>query len=111
MKKINDMTKKQLLRFLRRRCPGAMNDNMRIDLDFEQLARTERTTMEVFETESTDGVNDVYDFIVVNGGLPVIETIRDGLRSTTVSSTPDFITPNKHYDGVPFLIILNARTK
>ncbi len=110
MKKIANMTKRKLIRLLKQRCPESLNEDTKrvIKSDYEQLKRTNRFKMEVFETESVDGVNEVYDFIVSKDGLPVIQTLRDALRSTTVSATPVFITPNKFYVGIPFLIIVKS---
>ncbi|MBX9878063.1 MAG: hypothetical protein K2Y22_06345 [Candidatus Obscuribacterales bacterium] len=113
MKKIANMTKRKLVRLLKLRCPESLNEDTQrvIKSDYEQLKRTNRFKMEVFETESVDGLNDVYDFIVSKDGLPVIQTLRDALRSATVTATPVFITPNKFYVGIPFLIIVKSQAK
>ncbi len=111
MKKIANMTKRKLVRLLKQRCPESLTDDTKrvIKSDYEQLKRTNRFKMEVFETESIDGVNSIYDFIVSKDGLPVIQALRDALRSIAVPATPVFITPNKFHVGIPFLIIVNSQ--
>ncbi len=70
MKKIANLTKRKLIRLLKRRCPESLNEftNWAIKSDYEKLKRNNRFKMEVFETETADGVNDVYDFIVSKAG-------------------------------------------
>ena len=111
MKKIANMTKRKLVRLLKQRCPESLTDDTKrvIKSDYEQLRRTNRFKMEVFETESIDGVNSIYDFIVSKDGLPVIQTLRDALRTIAVPATSVFITPNKFHVGIPFLIIVNSK--
>lgn len=113
MKKLANLTKRKLIRLLKQRCPESVNEDTKrvIKHDFEQLRRTNRFKMEVFESQSTDGVNDIYDFIVSKDGLPIIQSIRDALHSTTISATPVFITPNKFWVGIPFLIVVNSKAQ
>lgn len=85
MKKIANLTKRKLIRLLKQRCPECLTEDTKREIKsfYEQLKRTNRFKMEVFE--------------------------KDGaLCSAAVPAMPIFITPN---DGIPFLTIVNAQVK
>jgi hypothetical protein len=68
--------------------------------------------MEVFENETSEGVNEIYDFVVRKDGIPPnLPNLRKMLYSETAKATPLFVNPNKFHVGIPLLIFVNSKAK